>query len=755
MPEPAPDPVEPQTARSGAIYTSADLIYEVIEAEIANAVQPYKKLLHTLKHKLDTTEAENSRLVQSSGTSLQHVTNQLGALKATLAENGLGINADGTLCFIGERANMILTVNEQVKPYATNPADFKLISPTTIVEVLVQCLNDCAQRIEEVLVKNAAVSHERNGLQEKLRCRNAAVEADTRRWDAQRLQLERSKEEQEMTITALTDQLGALRSEMHALEVRISSARAESNEWKAKHQAVETERDSLKSDVATSDGMRVSAEAALEVWKAKSLAAEADLKTAKDESDTKLSTMQAAVDEWKAKCLAAGTDLKTAKDESDVKLLAMQTAVGESEARCFAAEEELKTAKKEGENTLAVAQAEVDTWKTRSLAADKERDAAQSALRDASAKHADESDTMKTELTQWEARGVTWDAERTRHKTQSARNAALITQLKSDIPKLETRLREAETERDQLRVSLATENEQSLTRINALVAEAEELKKKLSALPAPPKPSSPKPSPSMFIKPRTQPSALRPIPDKPPSQGPPSLSPRIPESTQATPMSPQAYQRSFSSASSTTVSPDQTSPGAPLAPVVALQGGNPVRRGAGRRSLPGGLRGRGGAVFRTSSAPQPRAPPVLTPNATGSGEVLVGSPAVTSRSGSVARRDSGTPDQSTLSLQLQSNTSRSSTSKRSAEGAASSPAAPKRSALSSQSNTPSASKSTPKPVPESSLKRSAPSPLLSERLKAPRTSSEVINTPRTSFTRPPTVIPSPTPARQLPRGTQQ
>ncbi|KAJ7461747.1 hypothetical protein B0H11DRAFT_2198605 [Mycena galericulata] len=729
MSEPSAASVGTPTTRSGAIYKNADLLYALVEAETAHAIQPYQEALKDLKQQLDAVTVQNARLTESSkylvSTSVDNAVKEFDALKATLEENGIGVTAIAgrkTLCFVGERATLISQVDAQVKRFAPNPELYTPISPSSIVEVLAQCLTDCENQLKRVLETEKIILHQREELKRILVRREAEAEAETRRTDAQRTQLETSVREEQTKVTALTNALSVLRTEAQAMSVRNLSARKESDEWKTKFHAMETERDSLKIAIDTSDGNLVSAQGDLEVWKGRCVAAEANLKTANDESDAKLLSMQTEVDEWKAKCLVAEAELKTVTDE--------------------------------GNDKLAAAQSEVDMWKARSLTADGERDSAQGSLREANAKHAEELDATKSELADWETKNAAWNAERNRHKSQTARNAALITQLKStQIPELEARLLEAEMERDELKASLESENAKALVQNNALRAELEEMRRKVAAPTSPPKLSSPKTPSSMFIKPRAQqpPASRPPLPDKPLVQGPLPTSPPWTATTSASPM-----QTPQQPASSSTAPPAQSPQS--LGPVVGLQGSVPVRRGVvgspatstgttpGQRSSAGSARGRPAGVLRKASGPQPRAPPVLTPNATGSGEMLIGAkPIVRMTRTTSARRDSETPMQPAESTPQSQSSAPSTRSKRSAEDASSSPSVSKRPALSSQSNT--SLTSTPKPVPESSLKRSAPSPLPSERSKVPRI-SEPLASSRSSFTKPPTVIPMPSQPRR-------
>lgn len=215
-----------------------------------------------------------------------------------------------------------------------------------------------------------------------------------------------------------------------------------SKDWETKYHALATACDSMRTAIDTNDGKLVSVQADLDLWKAKCLAAAADVKTTKDERDAKLKIIQAEVDGWRTNYFDA---LRTATDERG--------------------------------KTLAMAQSEVDAWKVRSLTADNERDSAQRALLDVRAELAEQANATQTELAQWTAKATAWDAERNRHKIQAACNATLISQLQSNFPNLESKLRNADTELERLKTALQESNAQN----NALVTALEELKKRDSA----------------------------------------------------------------------------------------------------------------------------------------------------------------------------------------------------------------------------------------------------------------------------------
>jgi predicted nucleic acid-binding Zn-ribbon protein len=316
--------------------------------------------------------------------------------------------------------------------------------------------------------------------------------------------------------------------------------------------------------------------------------AQVDLKLAQDKNEEDLGKVQGEVDEWKNKFHAAEAKLTTATNQSNATLRTTQAELDDWKDKCLALEAELKIEAEKMRVDLETVQSEMETWKTRSLAAEVERDSAQTALRDATAQIPSDADTAKTDLAAWEAKATAWDAERKRHKNQTARNAALISQFQVDVPKLEAKLHDAESERDKLKETLQAENTQALAKNNALTAELEELKKMYAAQAAPTSPS--KASSSIFIKrmcivlnansygaehmcvvARQQPLRT-PLPEKPPSQtSPSSASPRVPASTIASPIALGALRRkSFSTPSASASSSSAPPPERTFLPAVAF-----------------------------------------------------------------------------------------------------------------------------------------------------------------------------------------
>ncbi|KAJ7689405.1 hypothetical protein B0H17DRAFT_636797 [Mycena rosella] len=779
-----------ETTRSSAIYRSADQLCALIEAEIAHAIQPYKDDLEYLSQQLHAAQDKNTRLVQDTSILVTQATadaaRKLSALKNTLDKHGFGVAAEGgrlSLCFVGEPAARIADIDEQVKRLAPNPAAYKPISPGSVVDVLVHTLKECTKRVDEAQNGRSSAVEERDELDRALAQRKAE-------WDAERTQLESTfQEERDKAV----HELNSFRSEAQTLNVRLLSARTESNMWKAKSENMETERDSLKTAIETNDGVQ----AELDVWKAKFLAVEGDIKAATDESNGKLRSLQAQADGWKVKFLAAMAVVKAATDDK------------------------------------SAADAEVEAWKGRALDAG-------NALEAEKTRMTGYLDASRAELAQWESKAASWQTERTRHKTQAARNAALITQLQATSTNLEGQLRDAETERSQLKATLQagetqyvalqneleeakklhaalqTDNVQAHARCTALQTKFEETKnayaectelrneleetkklqtslqadnaaahakhtalenqleqtKKLQAAlqadnaqaqtkytalqnefeEAKKKPAAPssqsKLPPSMFI-PRAQ---ARPALDKSPSQAP---SPRLPASAHTSPMA----SRSFCSPNPTPTPSAST----PAAPSDQSQSPDMARRGAPTT----------GQHSSSQRKAQPRAPPALSSSSSSTREVLRDAPSITR----AVRSEPDTPARRPASASTSSGAAPSIEAPRGRDARIPAPSTPRparaspahwrhpaprtagvlrvrvharlqtprpRPAIQRSVSTPTPTPK-PAPAPDASLKRSAPSPLLGARAKVPRTDSLTLApTSRTTrFTKPPTPIVAP------------
>ncbi|KAJ7118632.1 hypothetical protein C8R43DRAFT_87506 [Mycena crocata] len=822
MPEPLPTEVGKPTARSGAIYRSAEAVCALIETETAHALKPLQKELVSTIALLKVAQEKNDRLIQNTGFLIAQAAakplRELKALKAVLEGNGIGfesISGQHTLRFVGDLATVVSEIDEQVKRFI--PDSYHAITPSSIVEVLVQCLRECATRLEDAYAKYTNAMVECDRLKTASTKRDEEVEAETSRWKTERDLLENSLTEAQAEIVQLEASLASFRANSQAVVLRFVTAQTESDEWKAKYEDAMMEWDRLKTASAQRNGeveaesgrnkterdhletslteaqteivnlkaslasLQASAQTESSTWKAQyeALKTERDsLKIMTGTSVAKLATVQADLDLWKGKCLTA----EAAKKESDGKSKQLEMKVDKWKTKYRAAQANVKTATDEGGDALTAAMAEVDRWKKRSLATDSERDSVQSDLRDADAKLTAELETSRATNAQWEAKAASWDAERKRHKTQAARNIALVTQLQQEVLRLETRIRAVEEERDRL---LPTDNTQA-TENKDLMAEGEDLlktevcgQKKKSPVISSTAPtsissskkrstSSSKAPPSLFIKPLP---SLRSIPDKPPFMGPLPTSLLFSASTNATPMSqaPRRYSNPTPTASTSKAPADQSSLAPPRPSVMGFQAGVQVRRGAAKSpatSTTGPRPSGSKSLLHKSAGGQPRAPPPLAADSTGPPAHVVGEarPLVRATPRNKPALAQGPPTPATppvaaASSSLESNPPRTwtpradpmPTSKRpTAESA--SPVVSKRPALSSQSN--SSLSATPKSAAEPSLKRSAQSPLLSERTKTPRTSaaSATSTTPasRSSFTKPPTPIATPTNPSRVP-----
>ncbi|KAJ7845582.1 hypothetical protein B0H13DRAFT_117368 [Mycena leptocephala] len=484
MAETTPAPVERSTTRSSAIHSSADLLCKLIGDEVSYAIKPYQDAVLVLQRQLQALSNANPSVYPGAAVilaqSAERSETELSALKAALEECGFGLtlaqdSGKPSLRFVGASATFVSILSAELKAFAPNPEVVQPITPASIVRVLVQGFSDCKRRLDEAHRRYSNSFRERDELKKTLAAAAAREAGDATKWTAERATLEATVREEENKVAALTKAVGLLRSQLQAMAARNNEAA----DWKDKYQAVEAEREELKNTAYTSQGMLVSLEADLNTWKTKCEKVEADLASAKDESEDNLRKVQAEVNEWKTKFQGVETELKTVTDESDAKLRRAQvdlklaqdkneedleakltTATNQSNAtlrttqaelddwkdKCLALEAELKTEAEKMRVDLETVQSEMETWKTRSLAAEVERDSAQTVLRDATAQIPSDADTAKTDLAAWEAKAAAWDAERKRHKNQTARNAALISQFQVDVPKLENNVLTAELE---------------------------------------------------------------------------------------------------------------------------------------------------------------------------------------------------------------------------------------------------------------------------------------------------------------------
>ncbi|KAJ6487776.1 hypothetical protein C8R45DRAFT_994285 [Mycena sanguinolenta] len=552
------------TARSGAIYTSADLLSKLIESETAHAIKPYQDALDVLQRRL---EAQNNASVDQS-------TLELSALKAALEDSGLALvqsDAEGrsTLDFIGESGKLVAFLSagmQRLSPNEKSPH----ITPATIVNVLVEGFTDCQRRLDEAYQQHPSVLQENADLKKLLEHQDAAAKAAAALLAGDVLKEQRK-------VSALAIGMTALRDQAQSLTASVVAARADSDDWKAKCEAAEAERDALKLLLSTTKGNLVSARSDLEIWKSKCLEAEADLKTSKD-SEGNLRTVQAEGEKWKTKCLQLEADLKVVTEEKKQELANFRSELNDRTGKNLAAianhkkeMDEIKKARDESNQKLRTSRAEVDEWKGKFLLAEANLKVAEDE-KNASAhlqtfpqedrmKLEEDLKAAKTELTDWEAKAVAWDTERNQCASQIARASTLISQFRSEVSNLKTRSQELEMERDSLKAAREADNALAFANKNALVAELEDLRKKHNPVAT----AAPKASSSMFIK--SRPAAARTVlPNKPsslpekPSQLPPPIAPPHPAAPiLATPFAPRRVVSSSSATTSTLKTPDQSS----------------------------------------------------------------------------------------------------------------------------------------------------------------------------------------------------
>ncbi|KAJ7760812.1 hypothetical protein B0H14DRAFT_2973499 [Mycena olivaceomarginata] len=771
------------TNRSGAIYNSADLLYSLLESEVENAVKPYQAALDSAHRQLHALGALNNGNHNNASIN-PGAEMELRALKAALETSGLGLvisDNHPTLRFIGENGKILSVLDSAIKSFSAKPETVPPISPATIVSVLVEGFAECNRRLDVSSQQYAT-----------LRAEKDALSTELAQHEASRTQLA----EERKKVAALTEALGVLRAEAVKLAAWTTSKhKAAEDEWKKKHHAVEAERDSLKRVLDTTEAQRGSSQTDLDAWRAKCLAAQADLKSCRDEAD-----------EWKAKYLALEVESKAAKLESDAKLAAkpqhprrmedqvFRTRGGSASIECG---EVGRTGRSQcgsghgqsgrrvgavgpghGEGGVCyppnrqgrgrrrsthVAGRGGGVEGTRGRVEGARKDHTSSLQSSVSAKEKLEADleAAQTALTDWAAKAAAWDAERNRHKTQTARNSALIGQFQTELTSLKIKLREVEGERDAFkgerdafkserdtfkgeRDSFKEAEVRRKGRRDALQIKAKEAQQQLdgakkaeaeldsalemeaeielelggvkaaasSAAPtaASASPVSPALPKAMFIRPRPTPSrTLSSLPAKPP--------PPISWKAQAqSPLMPNAN----SGSGSGSAGPDILG----AAPSPALS-----RAGAKGK----------GVWNRSDSVASPASSAVSTPtpaHAQSKSKSNAAAGATARPSASAAARPTPKPS--------------SSSAKRSAEDPSSRPTTGKR--LGSHSNgTSSSAASTSKPDSPTSLKRSAPSALVSEKIKVPRKTATPANTNTTTDPRKPPALDGKPASERAPR----
>ncbi|KAF8162414.1 hypothetical protein K438DRAFT_296544 [Mycena galopus ATCC 62051] len=486
MAESSPAPAKP-TARSSAIHNSANLLHKLIESEVSHAIKPYQDAVDALQRQLNA---------QRNAVDSKHVEMELSALKAALEVSGLTLVASGpgagdrpVLGFTGETGKIMTLLEEDIKLFCPDREKVLPVTPAEIVKVLAEGLAEYQRRLDNVYKLHANAVAEQDNLKKQLTQRQVATEEEMVRWDAERTRLDGVVLEEQKKVKALTTAIGALQTQLQEL-----SARDDSNLWKAKHEAVEAERDSLKLSLGTAGEILVSTQTDLDTWKSKCFAAQADLKTLTDNSEKNLRIIQAGVDRWKTQCLQVEADLKTAREGRERDLAAAQSDLDMWKGKCLVAEGSLEMAKEESDGKLRTCQAEVEEWKTnyrrveaqlqtaedaKSLAESLQKEKELSLL-DAQATLETELKTARTELAGWAVKAAAWATERTRYKSQYSRNSSLITQLRSNLSDLEANLNIVETERDRLKQTLEEETTQIAAKNTALAAELEDMRKENS-----------------------------------------------------------------------------------------------------------------------------------------------------------------------------------------------------------------------------------------------------------------------------------
>ncbi|KAF8186843.1 hypothetical protein K438DRAFT_1018692 [Mycena galopus ATCC 62051] len=524
MAESSPAPAKP-TARSSAIHNSANLLHKLIESEVSHAIKPYQDAVDALQRQLNA---------QRNAMDSKHVEMELSALKAALEVSGLTLVASGpgagdrpVLGFAGETGKIMTLLEEDIKLFSPDREKVLPVTPAEIVKVLAEGLAEYQRRLDNVYKLHANAVAEQDDLKKQLTQRQVATEEEMVRWDAERTRLDGVVLEEQKKVKALTTAIGAFQTQLQEL-----SARDDSNLWKAKHEAVEAERDSLKLSLGTAGEILVSTQTDLDTWKSKCFAAQADLKTLADNSEKNLRIIQAGVDRWKTQCLQGEADLKTAREGRERDLAAAQSDLDMWKGKCLVAEGNLEITKDESDGKLRTCQAEVEEWKTnyrrveaqlqtaedaKSLAESLQKEKELSLL-DAQATLETELKTAQTELAGWAAKAAAWATERTRYKTklniveterdrlkqtleeettqiaakntalaaeledmrkENSHNASLVIEFRNKLPNLEAQFKAVEMERDELKRTLQKDNDRALAKNTALAADLEDMRKKL------------------------------------------------------------------------------------------------------------------------------------------------------------------------------------------------------------------------------------------------------------------------------------
>ncbi|KAK6981064.1 hypothetical protein R3P38DRAFT_3116062 [Favolaschia claudopus] len=740
---------EKSTRRSGAIYNNAELLYSLIEQEIANAVKPYEDTMTILRAKLDSS----TELLLSQDTS--HIEAELDALKTALEGSGLGFiaanaNEPQVLHFVGEYQHLVSYLEGEIKRLSSNPDSLQPISPSTVVPAVVKAFVDVRQRFDYKQKQYSDTSKELDDVKKQLTEQAAA-------FGTERAHLEESLRAEEQNAASLVNSNVLLSAQVQKLRQCINSNLVEAQDWQSKFRVMEAERDSLKLQLETSEGNLATAHAKSETSRAQCHAAQEELKKTKEDNDKNSRTIQTELDEWTSKCLQVEVELSTTAGDWQKRLDAVEADLDECKAKCVALEKDLESSRESDGKSLA----EVDQWK---------------------AKHAQAEAGLLAATNEHQVKLNSWDIERNRLKNQAQRNADLITQLQSDRLTLDSQLKDVQAERDSLRDAFQSSTSQAPPQ-NITVSEQpmQIPPSKSNGIPFPFRsrapPVSSNPTANVFEGPPSSPpepiastsqlpprssstaSATPPFPIK---SSPPSSSPEPIASTSQLPP------RSSSTASATPITStappqnDTASSSASTSTIRGLSGGVPIRRNTadGPSSICSSPDPT--SVSARLSIPAKPKPRISTPRPS----LILSSPFSDSSDGSslptapniLGSVTSLSRSKSTQSRDPNSNPAAQMPIKHTAASTSSTIASAKnlfipkkppannvpvkRPALSQTNNTPS------NPDTQSSLKRPAQTPLVSEKNKISRKDPRLPNKPpppeasssTPSFTRPPTVI---------------
>jgi chromosome segregation ATPase len=119
---------------------------------------------------------------------------------------------------------------------------------------------------------------------------------------------------------------------------------------------------------------------------------------------------------------------------------------------------------------LLAAESESRDWEAKYHALDTEYQS----LADVKANLVQQAQGAKTKLAQWTIKAEVWEADQRQHEDQTAR----LSQLQSELLRLESLLRDANAERNRFETALREDNARALAENDTLVAELKELKRK-------------------------------------------------------------------------------------------------------------------------------------------------------------------------------------------------------------------------------------------------------------------------------------